>query len=106
MVDSGASTNVMPTSVAKKINAQIQKSGIKILQLDRSRVQVIGELKNIQIRLVSNPDVWQIIDIIVVDIPEAYGLLLSRDWSRKLNGYFATDWSHLWLPYKGVENQI
>lgn len=49
---------------------------------------------------------WQTIDITVVDIPEAYGLLLSRDWSRKLNGYFGTDWSHLWLLYKGVPNQI
>jgi len=69
-------------------------------------VQVTGELKNVQIRLVSNPIVWQTIDIIVVDIPEAYGLLLSRDWSMELNGYFATYWSHLWLPHKGIENQI
>ena len=42
----------------------------------------------------------------VVDIPEAYGLILSRDWYAKLNGYFATDWSHLWLPYKSSRNQI
>ena len=31
---------------------------------------------------------------------------MSRDWSAKLNGYFATDWSHLWLPYKGQPNKI
>ena len=42
----------------------------------------------------------------VVDILEAYVLLLSREWSENLNGYFATDWSHLWLPYKGFLNQI
>ena len=42
----------------------------------------------------------------VVDIPEAYGLILSNGWSENLNGYFATDWSHLWLPYKGCQNQI
>ena len=42
----------------------------------------------------------------VVDIPEAYGLILSRDWSAKLNRYFATDWSHMWLPYKNSQNQI
>ena len=35
-----------------------------------------------------------------------YGLVLSRDWSAKLNGYFALDWSHLWFPYKGSPNQI
>ena len=23
-----------------------------------------------------------------------------------LKGYFASDWSHLWLPHKGVPNQI
>ena len=42
----------------------------------------------------------------VVDIPEAYGLILSRDWSTKLNGYFATDWSHLWLRYNNNQNQF
>ena len=46
----------------------------------------------------------QFIDIVVADIPEAYGLVLSWDWSTKLNGYFASDWSHMWLPYKGSPN--
>ena len=46
------------------------------------------------------------VDIMVVDIPKAYGLILSKDWSSKLNGYFATNWSHLWLPYKNYQNHI
>jgi hypothetical protein len=33
-------------------------------------------------------------------------VILSRDWSAKLNKYFSTDWSHLWLPYKGKSNKI
>ena len=41
------------------------------------------------------------IDIIVVDIPEAYGVILSKDWFSNLNDYFATYWSHFWLLYKG-----
>ena len=66
----------------------------------------MGELKDVMIQLVSNSKVYQVIDVIVVYILEAYGLILSRDWSTKLNGYFATDWSHLWLPYKGQPNKI
>ena len=58
------------------------------------------------IRLASNPQVHFIIDIIVADIPEAYGLFLSRDWSEKLKGYFATDWSHLWISHNGHPNKI
>jgi hypothetical protein len=91
MVDSGASSNVMPWSVCQKINAEVESSSLKIIQLDRTDVKVIGELKNVLIRLSSNPKVHPVIDIIVVDIPEVYGMFLSRDWSEQLHGYFATD---------------
>ena len=106
LVDSGASSNVMPYSVCKKLNAEPQMSKTKIIQLDKSHVKVFGELKDVLIQLSSNSKVHQSIDIIVVDIPETYGVILSRDWSSKLNGYFSTDWSHLWLPYKGQPNKI
>jgi ribonuclease HI len=106
MVDSGASSNVMPWSVCQKINAEVEPSTLKIIQLDRTSVKVIGELRNVLIRLSSNPKVHQVIDIIVVDIPEVYGLFLSRDWSEQLHGYFATDWSHLWLPENDKPNKI
>jgi hypothetical protein len=106
MVDSGASSNVMPWSVCQKINAKVEPSTLKIIQLDRTDVKVIGELKNVLIRLSSNPKVHQVIDIIVVDIPEVYGLFLSRDWSEQLHGYFTTDWSHLWLLENGNPNKI
>jgi len=106
MVDSGASSNVMPWSVCQKINAKVQSSSSKIIQLDRTSVKVIGKLKNVLIRLSSNPKFHQVMDIIVVDIPKLYGLFLSRDWSEQLHGYFATDWSHLWLPENGKPNRI
>jgi hypothetical protein len=54
----------------------------------------------------SNPKVHQTIDIIVVDMPNIYGMILSQDWSVMLNGYFSTDWYHLWIPYNGKMNYI
>jgi hypothetical protein len=101
LVDFGASSNVMPYLVCKKLNAEAQVSKTKIIQLYRSQVKVFGELKDVLIRLSSNSKVHKTIDIIVIDTLEAYGVILSRDWSAKLNGYFSTDWSHIWLPYKG-----
>eukprot|EP00253_Pinus_taeda_P011398 PITA_11398 len=78
-----------------------------MVQLDRSQVEVIGEINQVTIRLSSNPKVCQVINILVADIPEFYGLILSRDWSENLHGYFSTDWSHMWLPYNGsYSNQI
>ena len=51
----------------------------------------MAELKDVLIQLSSNSKVHQTIDIIVVNILEAYGVILSRVWSEKLNGYFATN---------------
>jgi hypothetical protein len=91
LVDSGASSKVMPLSVCKKLNVDPLKSDKHVIQLDRTQVKVIGELKDMMIRISTHSMLVQVIDIIVVDIPEAYGLLLSRDWSEKLNRYFNTD---------------
>ena len=96
----------MPYSICKKLNAQPNICKTKIIKLDQSHAKVLGELKDVLIRFSSNSKVHQTIDIIVVDIPESYGVILRRDWSTKLNGYFATDWSHLCLPYKGEPNKI
>ena len=49
LVDSGASSNVMPYSVCKKLNAQPKMCRTKIIQLDRSHVKVLGELKDVMI---------------------------------------------------------
>ena len=81
LIDSGASSNVMAYSVCKKINAQPKICKTRIIQLDRSHVKVMGELKDVLIRLSSNSKVHQTIDIIVVDIPEEYRVILRRNWS-------------------------
>jgi hypothetical protein len=81
MVDSGASSNFMPLSLCQKINAEVKPSNLNIIQLDRTNVKVIGEIKNVLIRLSSNPKVHQVIDIIFFDITIVYGLFFSRDWS-------------------------
>lgn len=81
LVDVGASLNVMPFSICKKLNATPLKSSIHIIQLEITEVKVKVELKDVLIVFFVNPGIHQTIDIIVVDISESYGVLLSRDWS-------------------------
>ena len=63
-------------------------------------------MKNVLIHFSANNKICQFIDIMVADIPGGYGLILNRDWSARLKGYFASDWSHLLLPLKDTPNQI
>ena len=69
-------------------------------------MKVVREMEDVLIRLSTNEKVCQYIDIMVAYFFDAYGLVLSRDWLARLDGYFASDWSHLWLPNKGSPNQI
>ena len=55
MIDSGASSNVMPYSVYKKMNAKPTPCEIQISQLDQSKVKIVGELKGVMIRMATNP---------------------------------------------------
>ena len=96
----------MPLSVCKKINGQPKPTTGQVIQLDQTAVKVIGEMEDVMIRLSTDERVCQYIDIVVADIPDAYGLVLRRDQAAKLEIYFASDWSHVWLPYKGCQNQI
>ena len=78
LVELGASVYVMPLSVYKKINGQSKPSTWQVIQLDRTSMKLIGEMEDVMIGLSSNEKVCQFIDIVVADIPEAYGLLLVR----------------------------
>jgi hypothetical protein len=77
LVYSGASSNFMPLSICKKLNIVPLKSDKHVIQLDITQVKVMGEIKYVIIRIATHPKFVQVIDIIIVDILEAYGLLLS-----------------------------
>jgi len=91
MVYSSSFSNVIPLKVCEKLNIKIEKYDIQIIHLDMTRVKVIGELKNILNGMSFNPKIHQTIDIIVLDIPDTYGMLLSRDRSSILKGYFSME---------------
>jgi hypothetical protein len=69
----------MPYSICKKLNAEPQICKNQIIHLDRYNVKVMGELKDVLIRLSLIPNFHQNIDIIDVNIPKSYGVILSRD---------------------------
>ena len=53
-----------------------------------------------------DPQIQDVIDIHVVNIPETYRILLSREWIKCLRGWSSINFTQLWLPWKGLNNQI
>ena len=95
LIDSGASCNVIPLSIAQRLGVNPQPSNRMVIQLDKIEVKVIGVLKDVRIQLTIDPQIQDIVDIHVVDIPETYRLLLSREWTKCLRGWFSTNFTQL-----------
>ncbi len=106
LIDSRASYNVMPLSISQMLGAIPQPTSRVVIQLDKIEVKVIDVLKDVRIQLTTDPRIQDIIDIHVINIPKMYGMLLSREWTKCLRGWFSMDFTQLWLAWKGLNNQI
>lgn len=106
LVDFGASTSMMSLSICQTLGLTPTNYLKRLTQLDKIEVNIVGELTNIHMQLASDPRIQYYIGIQVVEIPDTYGMVLSRVWSKTLNGYMDIDFSHMWLRWKGVPNQI
>ena len=92
--------------ISQRLGVVPQPMSRVVIQLDKTMVKVIGVLKDVHIQLTIEPKIQDIIDTHVVDILEMYRMLLSREWTKCLRGWFSTNFTQLSLPWKGLNNQI
>jgi hypothetical protein len=86
MLDTGASTNVMPLSVMKQLGLKTTQDLIEhVCAMDAREVKVYGVIKNLLVYLVVEPDIKILMDIVVIDVLDSWGMLLSRKFSNALS---------------------
>jgi ribonuclease HI len=72
-----------------------------IYAIDSRQVAAYGEIKYFCAWITTNQHIITVFNIIVVDLPPAYGVVLGRDWSSMIGGYIMNDGSCMMLPDKG-----
>jgi ribonuclease HI len=104
VADTGARHNVMPLRVMRRLGLECTGPCKDLLALDSRTVETIGYIKDLPIAYDQAPEVSMLINVIVADIPEAYGMLLGREWSTRVkNGRYFMEGTHFTFPHKGVE---
>lgn len=78
MLDSGASASVMTKRVMEQLNLRVSIPYYNICAMDSKKIEVHGLIKDLQVHLLVYPDIMIVMDIVVVDVPDAWGMLLSR----------------------------
>jgi len=94
MFDSGASHNPMPKAIMEKFGLDITRKYHDLYSFDSSRVRCIGLIKDLVVSLEQIPMKNVLMDIVVVDIPPKFGMILSRSWGEKLKGTLQLDFSY------------
>ena len=95
MIDSGASSSVMPRCVADALGMKYEPIVRDVLQLDGSTVKTIGILRNVEMALHACPGCTIIQDISVVEVKPHFPICLSRDFTAQIGGFISADWSYM-----------
>lgn len=94
MLDSRASHNLMPEAIMERLNLDITRPYKDLFSFDSCHVKCLGLIKDLCVTLVQYHAKSMLMDIVVVDIPPKYGMLLSRSWGEKLQGSLQLDMSY------------
>ena len=86
MLDFGASVCVMTKRVMEQLNLRISRPYHNICAMDSKRIEVHGLIKDLQVHLSVYFDIMISMDIVVIDVPDTWGMLLSRKWASDLGG--------------------
>jgi hypothetical protein len=106
MLDSGASHNLMPKVVMDELGLYITRPYKGIFSFDSRKVKCLGFIKDLVVSLSQIPLKNLIMDVVVVNIPLKFGMLLSRSWPTKLKGTLKMDMSYVIIPVFGQERRL
>jgi ribonuclease HI len=105
LLDSGASHNLMPKAVMDELGLEITKAYHDLYSFDSRKVKCLGVIKDLVVTLFQLPMKSVVMDIVVVDVPPKFGMLLSRSWIKRLGGTLQMDLTYATVPVFGGEHR-
>ena len=78
MLDLGSASNIMTRKVMEQLNLKTTRPYRNVCAMDSREVDVVGIILNHQVRLAKYPDIHIAMEILVIDVPDKWGMLLSR----------------------------
>jgi hypothetical protein len=103
LIETSATNNIMPLEVMEALGMSCRKyyeTGKNIYAIDSRKVPAYGEIKDFYAWITVVPHIITVFNIMVVDLPPAYRVVLGRDWSSMIGGYIMNDESCMMLPDK------
>ena len=91
MIDSGASSSILPRCVANKLGMKYESMIKHVLQIDGTSVIIVGIIKGLKMALHAFPGCTMTQDISIVELPPHFSIYLIRDFIAQIGRYIASD---------------
>jgi hypothetical protein len=101
LMDSGASHNLMPNIFMEELGLEVTKNYHDLYSFDSRKVKCLGVIKYLVVSLFQLQMKSVFMDIVVVDVPPKFGMLLSSSWIKRLGGMLQMDISYATIPVFG-----
>jgi len=88
----------MSLKVMEQLGLKMTRPYVNVCTIDSKRVKVYGLCENIEVFLINFPHIILLMNILVIDVPNAWGMLLSRSCSIYLGCFLSMDPTHAHIP--------
>ena len=88
----------LPLTVIKQLGLSITRPYNKVCGFNSKPVEVEGLIKDLKVSLARNPDISLLMDVVVIDIPDVWGMFLSKKWGATAGGHVQIDLSYATIP--------
>jgi hypothetical protein len=106
MIYFGASHNLMPKVIMDELGLDITRPYKNLFSFDSRKFKCLGIINDLVVSLAQIPSKNMVMDVVVVDIPPKFGMLLSRSWATKLKGTLQMDMSYATIPLFGQDRPL
>jgi hypothetical protein len=100
MLDTGVGANMMSLKVMQQMGLKVTRPYKNVCGFESKAIPTHDVIENIEVQLKEFPEKTVRIDIIVVDVPDVWGMLLSRNFGAMIGGSLEMDITFLRLPLK------
>jgi hypothetical protein len=84
-----------------KLGLKITRPYQDLYSFDSRKVKCLGMIKDLVVNLASIPVKSVLMDVVIIDVPSKYDMLLSRSWGTKLGGSLQLDMTYATIPIFG-----
>jgi len=98
ILDFGASVNVMSLKVMEQLGLKTTRPYGSICGINSRRVKVFGVCEDVEVFLIDFPHISVVMDVVVIDVSDDWGMLLLRSWSSTFGGFLSMSLTHAYIP--------